>query len=204
MRVLDLGGGRHPLLDRSRLPAGCIYVGMDVSRTELAAAPTGSYDDTVVADARSLHGELVGRFDLIVSWHTLEHIAPLSPALRNLRQYLARGGWLVAEVAGALSLFALANRMLPHALAKPLLRQLFGRTPESVFPARYDRCWHSALADLLDEDGWAEWRLRPLYTGGLYFLFSRLAVAAYLAYEDWACRGGYRNLASYYLLTARR
>ena len=42
----------------------------------------------------------------------------------------------------------------------------------------------------------------PVFTGGWYLEFSRLAQAPFFAYEEWAYTGGHSNLAAYYLIDA--
>jgi SAM-dependent methyltransferase len=158
----------------------------------------------VVWDIRRRLPELERRFDLIVSRFTLEHVKPLPVALGNLGAYLKPGGRLVAVLSGAFSPASILNRMIPARLARPLLARLFGRQPSSVFPAHYDRCWHSALVDLLEGDRWASTEVVPLYLGARYFEPWPPLLAAYLAYEEWACRTGRRNLAAYYLVAALR
>jgi hypothetical protein len=82
------------------------------------------------------------------------------------------------------------------------MRHLLRRDPESVFPAHYDRCYASALAPLLA--GWSESDVRPLFQGGAYLNFALPLRDAYFAYESWACRTGRANLATHYLVVARR
>ncbi|HEY5484084.1 MAG TPA: hypothetical protein VIK31_09765 [Propionibacteriaceae bacterium] len=40
--VIDVGGGRHPVIARPDLPAGATYIRIDLSARELEAAPAGS------------------------------------------------------------------------------------------------------------------------------------------------------------------
>jgi hypothetical protein len=39
MAILDVGSGRRPTITPSDRPAGCRYVGLDISAAELAARP---------------------------------------------------------------------------------------------------------------------------------------------------------------------
>ncbi len=199
--VLDVGAGARPVLVGDRRPPGCRYVGLDASATELAKAPPGSYDETVVADVATFRPELAGRFDLALSFMVLEHVERLGPALDNLRAYLRPGGRLVAQMPGAFSLAALANRVVPQGTARRLLQRTQGREPGTVFPAHYDHCWYSALEALLAPP-WEDVRIVPLFTGVFYLAFSAPLRAAYLAYEELAWRRGWRNLAPYYLVSA--
>jgi SAM-dependent methyltransferase len=199
--ILDVGAGARPVVAPADRPPRCAYVGLDRSGEELARAPAGSYDERVVADVARFEPELRGRFDVALSWMVLEHVESVPAALDNLRAYLRPGGRLIAQLPGAFSLAALANRAVPAAVARRLLRRTQGRGAAEVFPARYDRCWFTALEQLL-ERGWDSPRVLPLFTGVFYFSFSRPLRAAYLGYEEWAWRNGHRNLAPYYLITA--
>jgi SAM-dependent methyltransferase len=202
--ILDAGSGANPCLPPAERPRGCRYVGLDLSRSELLRAPKGSYDEIVVGDLRRRMAELELRFDLVVSWFALEHVKPLAAAVRNLLCYLKPGGRLVAVLAGAFSPASVLNRLIPLRLARPMLARLFDRDPGSVFPAHYDRCWHSALVDLLEEDGWDSAEVVPLYLGARYLESWSPLLAAYLAYEEWALLTGRSNLAPYYLVDAVR
>ena len=100
MSVLDLGSGKMPALNPDCRPAGLNYVGLDITAGELARAPSGSYDETVVSDVLEFRPELEGRFDLALSLFLFEHVEPLNAAIENVRRYLRPGGRLIAQLAG--------------------------------------------------------------------------------------------------------
>lgn len=201
MAVLDVGAGREPTVPAPDRHDN-YYVGLDISRAELERAPESSYDRIVVADARERVDELAGSFDLVLSFQVLEHVKPLEGAIENFRSYLKPGGRLLAQLSGTFSLFGLINRVVPAGLGVWAMRRLLGRDPETVFPAHYDHCWHTALRRMLEP--WSQVDVGPLYTGGGYFGFWRPLQAAYLGYEEWTLRGDRRNLASYYVIDAVR
>jgi SAM-dependent methyltransferase len=200
--VLDVGSGRLPTFRPDQRPAGCTYIGLDLERVELEAAPPGSYDEVVAADVTTFVPELEGRADLALSWQVLEHVKPLDDALENLRRYLQPGGHLVAQFSGTFGLFGLLSRAVPKRVTPWLLERLFDRPRQTTFPTYYDHCWATALERM--GRSWSSFEVVPRHEGGGYFGFSRHAQAAYLAYEEWACRTGRDNLASYYLVVARR
>jgi 2-polyprenyl-6-hydroxyphenyl methylase/3-demethylubiquinone-9 3-methyltransferase len=201
--ILDLGSGRNPTVPHDERPPGTTYVGLDLSRNELAAAPPGSYDEEVVADIGTLQEQLVDRFDLVVSWQVLEHVRDLGAAMVRIRAYLRPGGTFVAMFSGSRSAFALINRVLPFHIGAPLVARVMGRSSSNpVFPAYYDRCHASALHELLA--GWSRVHISPFFRGAAYFRFSRLLSSAYLTYEDVAARNGWDNLATHYLVIATR
>lgn len=201
--MLDLGSGRTPVLAASQRPVGTYYVGLDIDGDELRRAPPGSYDETVAQPAERLVPELVNRFDVVVSFFAFEHVTSTAATLENIRTYLRPGGWLIAQLAGTYSPFALANRLLPSTFARKLLVRTQHREPDSVFPAHYDNCSHTALSQLLAQ-GWVEANVAPLFTGAGYVMFSRTLTAAYIGYEEWAYRTLRSDLAPYYLICARR
>src|SRR4051794_29517012 len=84
--ILDVGSGRRPVLASSDRPERCVYVGLDISESELEAAPPGAYDEVVVGDVSVPIAGLDDRFDLIVSWQALEHVKPLDAAFDNMRR----------------------------------------------------------------------------------------------------------------------
>jgi FkbM family methyltransferase len=200
--ILDVGAGRAPTYPPGARPPGCTYVGLDLLRSELDAAPPGSYDETAAADVTTYVPALADRFDAVVSWQVLEHVKPLAGAMDNLRAYLRPGGQLVAQFSGTFGLFGLLSRLVPAKVTPALLEKMFGRPRSTTFPAYYDHCWSSALEEM--GRSWTSFEVIPRHEGAGYFGFSRHVQAAYLAYEEWAVRAGRGNLASYYLVVATR
>lgn len=200
--VIDVGGGRRPAIARPDLPTGTTYIGLDLSELELMAAPPGSYDRVIVGDVVERQPYLEGSADLVVSWQVLEHVAPLGDAISNIHAYLRPGGLFVAQLSGGRSAFALINRVIPHRVAKLVMKRLLRRDPESVFPAMYDRCTYSALCRTLSD--WSDVRIVPRYRGAQYFRFLPLLQILYVRMEDLIVRGGHKDLATHYLVVARR
>ena len=202
MQILDVGPGRRPTLTSESRPPGSRYVALDASPQEMDRAQPGAYDDIVVADVATRVPELVCRFDLIVSWQVLEHVDGMREALEHLRAYLRPGGRLVAFFSGRFSAFALLNVLLPKRLGVSITARVMRRTPDTIFPAHYDGCYHGALERMLSP--WSEREIVPEWNGAGYFRFSRALLTAYLAYEEWAVLGDHRNLATHYLVTATK
>ena len=102
------------------------------------------------------------------------------------------------------SAFGVANRLLPDAIGGRLVERSMRRrgTNRPFFPAHYDRCTYSSLTRLTSE--WSDVQIYPLFHGATYFHFSRLLTRAYLAYENAVRRAHLNDLATHYLLAARR
>jgi SAM-dependent methyltransferase len=198
--VLDVGGGRRPAIPRAMLPPDVRYVGMDLSRRELARAPDGTYDEMIEADIVEPVAALASSFDLVVSWQVLEHVRSMRAALENVRSYLAPGGRFVAQLSGGRAVFALVNRAVPHAIAAKGMKVLLGREPETVFPAPYDGCTYSSLGRLLSD--WSRVQIEPRFRGAQYLEFAKPVQWAYVKAEDALVRGRRFDLATHYLVVA--
>jgi SAM-dependent methyltransferase len=201
LTVLDAGAGRAPVVPPSRRPEGWTYVGLDLSLSELQLAPAGSYDEMRAGDLVRRYPDLGGRFDLVLSWQVLEHVKPLGVALENLRSYLRPGGTLIAQFSGTFSAFGLINRVIPQRLGVWAMHRLLNRPPDSVFPAYYDKCWYSAISQMMSD--WSDVRIEPRYLAAGYWSFSKPTEWAYLRYENWAEKTN-PNLATHYLVVSRK
>lgn len=200
-RILDVGSGATPTIPPERRPEGCYYVGLDIDPGELQKAARDSYSTTLVTDLTKRLPELSESFDAIVSQFVFEHVRPLEMVIENLHSYLRPGGKLVSHLSGAWSVFAIVNRVIPKRLALAFLK-LIGRDPGTVFKAYYHRCWYTGLDRILST--WSEHQVIPRFLGAGYFRFARPLQSLYLAYEEWIFRSGKKNLASYYLIAAKK
>lgn len=200
--VLDVGAGRRPTISPADRPPGTHYVGLDVSAGELEAAGEGAYDELVVSGAELRVERLVDRFDLIVAWQVLEHFRDLPSAAAAFHDYARPAGWFVACLSGRNAAFAIANRVLPSYLGTHLVARLRRRPIETVFPAYYDHCDARGLRDAFAD--WAELRVIPLWRGADYFERMPRLRSLYIRYEDWAIRRSLDNLATHYVVAARK
>jgi SAM-dependent methyltransferase len=198
--ILDVGAGRDPTLAPADRPAGCRYLGLDISAEELEAAGAGAYDETYVHDIAELLADLCD-VDVIISWQVLEHVGSLPRTLANLRSMLRPGGTLLAQTSGRFAAFAVAARAMPHWLRVKALTRYLGHLEEDKFPTYYDHCTARALARLLDS--WESAEIVPFYRGAPYFSMSRPLQRLYLVYEDFILARGWANLATHYLVIAR-
>jgi 2-polyprenyl-6-hydroxyphenyl methylase/3-demethylubiquinone-9 3-methyltransferase len=198
--VLDIGSGRRPAIPPPDRPAGVHYVGLDISADELALAPPGSYDETIVSAAERRVPDLVGRFDLIVSYGVLEHIQDVPPAVANFRAYLKPEGKFVGFLAGRYAAFSIANRLIPFWLGRRLVTRWMRRDIDTVFRAYYDHCDSRGLQGAFSD--WNEVEVVPLWAGRPYFGRIPGMLSLYMRYEDFVKSHGWNRLATHYVVTA--
>ncbi len=201
-QVLDVGSGRRPAITPDDRPVRVRYVGLDLSAAELEAAPGGSYDETHVASVETFLPALAERFDLIVSWQVLEHVRDMAATLEALLRYLKPGGWMVLEFTGKWSIPGVLGRIVPRRLGLWGLVHLVGRKPEGIFPAYFDRCSASELRVLLREA--RDVRIEPRFSGEGYFRWLPPLRWLWIRVSEQLARGHHDDLASYYLVVARR
>src|SRR5439155_1407105 len=87
-------------------------IGFDISRSELEAAPQGSYDATICADITRFVGE--EKADVAICAALLEHVSDVDKALRGIASMLKPGGLAVVFIPCRNTLFARLNLLLPQ------------------------------------------------------------------------------------------
>jgi hypothetical protein len=91
---------------------------------------------------------------------------------------------------------------MPHRAKMWVATRVLGHREEEKFPTRYDPSSHRALTGMLES--WSEVEIVPFYRGAPYLKFSRPLMRAYVAYESAVERRRKVNLATHYLVVARR
>lgn len=172
LRTLDVGGGKQPLIPPDVRQKFSLHVtGLDLSAEELAAAPAGSYDATIVGDVGSV--PLAGPYDLIVSRTVLEHVPKTATAIRNLAGALAPDGVMAHFLPCSNAPFALLNRMLGPQISSRLLWTVFPQNRRVAgFPAYYDECTPSRFRRSCESAGLEVVELNPYFYSdyGRFFL----------------------------------
>jgi SAM-dependent methyltransferase len=172
MRVLDVGGGKEPAIPlgvKQRL--GLHVVGLDISRKELAHAPTGAYEEIVVGDVATV--AIPGKYDLIFSRAVLEHVADPRAALANMARALSPGGTMAHFLPCRNAPFAVLNRWLGNRIASRLLFAIFPEKENgSGFRAYYRDCTPSRLARLSQEHGLQVGQIIPYYNSDYTSFFA--------------------------------
>jgi len=152
-RVLDVGGGKYPIIDVQTKRALNLYVvGLDISADELARAPADAYDKVIVGDVTT--APIRERFDLILSRTLLEHVPDTSRAIATLASALDEGGTMAHYIPCRRALFAALSRCMGPEMSRSVLFRIYPEKRSSGgFPAYYDRCIPSEMARLCRECG---------------------------------------------------
>jgi SAM-dependent methyltransferase len=205
--VLDVGGGKQcPFLPFVDAPCAHLIIALDLSEQELRL--NRQLVHKIVADAAA-HGFPFrdGSADLVVSRAVVEHIRDNAAFFGNCARVLCPGGVMVHAFPGRFAPFALMNQTLPNRLTRRLIRYTHPEWRDEDnygFLAFYDRCYFSAVQDLLDRNGFKNVRFSFLYYQSMYFNFFFPLFILMLAYDLIASVLGVRNLASGIIVTAER
>ena len=192
--VLDVGGGKHPAIPlQVKQDLGLHVVGLDISAAELAQAPAGAYDETIVGDIATV--EIPGKFDLVFSRTVMEHVSNPRAALANLTRVLAPSGLMAHVMPCRNAPFAIANRALGNKLARRLLFAIAPHKREnSGFRAHYLECTPARMSRLCRECGLEVIKTLPYYNSGYTSFFAplftlellRQATMAVFQLENWS------------------
>ena len=168
--VYDVGGGKNPYLSLElKRQLNATVVGLDISQTELDAAPPGVYDQTVCADLTLYQGRQDA--DFVICQTLLEHVRDVNKAFEALAGILKPGGVLLVFVPSRNAIFARLNLLLPEKLKRLLLFAIFPQTKrDQGFPSYYDRCTPAAFKKLAQEQTLVVIDCR-LYYCSMYFSF---------------------------------
>jgi len=203
--VLDVGGGREcPFLPYLNEPSRHLIIALDCSEEQVRG--NRQLNRKIVADAAALGLPIRdGSADLVVSRSVVEHIPDNSTFFENCARVLRPGGSMIHVFPGRFAPFALLNQLLPNWLARRLIGYLLPEWAEdSGFVAFYDRCYFSAVQDLLDRNGFSNTEYMLSYYQSVYFSFFFPLFCLGLIYDliAWALR--IRNLASAIIVMAER
>jgi len=203
--VLDIGGGKEcPFWQYLDDPRRHFIIALDLSEKELRS--NRQLQHKIVADAAASRFPFYdGSADLVVSRSAVEHIRDNAAFFANCARVLRRGGVMVHAFPGRYAPFALINQLLPNRFARRLVGSLHPEWLEEDnygFLAFYDRCYFSAVQDLLTRNGFGNFKFEFLYYQSIYFNFFFPLYVLMLAYDLIASALGSRNLASGIVVTA--
>lgn len=140
IRVVDVGGGRHPFIGPETKERLAIHVtGVDICAEELRNAPLDAYDHKICGDIASIVGTRDA--DLCICQAVLEHVSDVESAFRSIVSFLKPGGVVLIFVPSRNAAFARLNLLLPERFKRFMLFRIFPQAKgESGFPSYYDQC----------------------------------------------------------------
>ncbi|MFL5402218.1 MAG: class I SAM-dependent methyltransferase [Gemmatimonadales bacterium] len=202
-RVLDVGGGKFPGIPlQTKRDLDLHIVGLDLSESELTAAPRGAYDSIVVGDVATV--SIPGTYDLIFSRAVLEHVADPAGAVANLAAVLRPGGIMAHVMPCRNAPFAVLNRWLGNRMARRVLFSVFPeKRKNSGFPALYRDCTPGALARACRDAGLEVVQVLPYYSSDYTSFFAPFYTLE-TARQALMCALRLENLAEVFAILARQ
>jgi 2-polyprenyl-6-hydroxyphenyl methylase/3-demethylubiquinone-9 3-methyltransferase len=185
--VYDIGGGARPCVDlETKRHLGLKVTGVDIEDEQLAKAPRGLYDRTIVTDITTYQEQNAA--DLIVCKSTLEHVRNTEAAVATMARLLNPGGTLLVFVPSRNALYARLNVLLPQRLKMRLLSAFMpDRADHLGFPAMYDHCTPRDCCRFAAGNGLQIKELRPYYISSYFsvvfpvYVLWRVWILAYRA-----------------------
>jgi len=181
MWVYDVGGGKHPFIDRERKDELDLRVtGLDVDAGELAQAPAGCYDKIACCDI----GEYFGGqdADLVICQATLEHIRDNRRAMAAIARILKPNGNAAIFAPSRYAVYARVRTLLPDKVTRRILDFVYPSDRGSHgFRAYYDKCSISELISLGRDNGLEVLSVYPYYVSNYFGIF----FPAYVFWRLW-------------------
>jgi len=171
MSVYDIGGGKHPVVDRAnKKDLGLRITGLDVDPGELAQAPEDCYDDVCCCDIADYRGS--GAADLVICHATLEHVRDNAKAMAAIASVVRPGGTVAIFVPSRHAAYARLNVLLPEKVIHKMLDFVCPSTRGSHgFRAYYDKCSIREFRALGHENGLEIVSIYPYYVSGYFGAF---------------------------------
>src|ERR1700722_2373398 len=208
VRLLEIGGGRGPLLRPAEAASAGIAVTVnDIDARELAMGPA-EFNKAQFDIAGDVDPAWHGQFDLIVSRMVMEHVRDGRRAWTNKAALLAPGGVAMAFHPTLYAPPFAINLVFPDAITAPVLRFFFSNRHEGdypKFPARYEFCFTNPakVAPMLKSCGFSESLIVPFWGHG-YFRHIPILRECDAALQRLAEARDWRWLSTYAYTLARR
>lgn len=202
--VVDVGGGKKCDFAGLRASGADIrIVAVDISPAELEH--NVDVDEKRVADVTSGLPFADEEGDLIVSRSVLEHLRDLEAFVRDANRVLKPGGSFIHLLPSRFSLVSIVNRLLPNAAARKILQVAIpGSRGRLGFPAFYDRCYPSALEQMLVRQGFEVEAMHLGFHQRDYFDFVFPLFLVSALYELLVFKLGLRDLCAVILVVAHK
>jgi len=193
MVVYDVGAGKKPYASPElKRRMNLKVIGLDIDGGELARAPEGSYDETVVADISDFRGN--GDGDLLICQVVLEHVEDNDKAFKAMASILKPSGIALMLVPCRHALYAKLNIMLPEELKKKILFSIYPYfSYHSGFRSYYDKCSPEEFREMAADNGFEVLEVNKYFLSGyfrfffpLHFLLRLWKVVRYFLNSDTA------------------
>lgn len=181
LKVYEVGGGKRPYITRDIKDTLCLHVtGLDIDGGELAAAPEGVYDRTIVTSIAEHKGS--AEADLVICRAVLEHVGDTERAFAAIASILKPSGIALVFVPSKYAAFAIINRLLPEGMRRKVLYTIYPNSRAlQGFVSYYHKCSLREFKAMAASNALEVAEERRYYTSG-YFQF---CFPLHLAWRLW-------------------
>ncbi len=205
LTVLDIGGGKEcPYYQFTRTAANHRIVAIDIDESELRQNQDCGM--RVTADAATTGFPFPpDSVDMITSRSVMEHLRDNAHFIRNCRDTLRDGGYLINTFPCRGSPFAIINKVLPESVARRLLYYFHPEWQDVCgFKVYYDHCSYPEMRRLLKAEGFEIVRCELRYYQAIYYDFFVPFYLAMLVYDLMLWCVNLRPLCCQMLFVARK
>jgi ubiquinone/menaquinone biosynthesis C-methylase UbiE len=197
--ILDIGGGQRCFLASRGLNKKRVIC-LDIQMRQLRV--NCDVDHRIMGDARSMPLEDYS-VDVVISRSFIEHVPSAEAFLQEANRVLKKGGYLISVFPGKFALFAVINQLLPEYLSKKVLHYFVSSGDNELgFKAYYDKCYFTAIKNLLNQNNFKVIDIIDYHFSSAYFEFFLPFFMLSCLYE--ICTQRFENLASYLLIVAKK
>lgn len=202
--VVDVGAGKTcHFLSKLGAESRPVLIGVDVAEEEIR--DNGDLAMRIVGDVARGPLFRTDSIDFLVSRSVVEHLPDNAAFVAHSARALRSGGYFIHLFPGRYAPFAVINRLLPDAVARALLYFFFPEFRDPCgFKAFYDRCYYSAMAKALTDNGLVVESIHLRYYQSLYFKFFAPFYLISLLYDLLVYWSGFKNLGSQLLVVATK
>ena len=173
--ILDIGCGRSARMLRSLAPRFGLAIGIDPEAQQYREG------NMIIMSGSAYELPLrTQSVDIVVTVNVVEHLEHPKRAFDECNRVLRPNGHMLVITPNRLFPPLWVGQILPHRARQKILRLLFNRREETVFPAYYRANTSRRLVDLLRESGFEVIGTEHLSHIPVYFRFS------WLSYYVWA------------------
>jgi ubiquinone/menaquinone biosynthesis C-methylase UbiE len=202
--IVDVGGGKRCPFARYRdEELGNTIVAVDASEDEMKG--NQDVDEKRVANVAEGLPFKRNEVDIVASRYVLEHLEDVERFVSLSHEVLKEHGYSIHLLPSKFAPFALLNQLLSARLAQRIQFFIYPETRGGRgFVAYYDKCYYSALRDVLAKHGFRIVDARFNYYQSHYFTFFAPLYILSCAYELLLRAIGAKNLSPYLIFVAQK